>query len=108
MNLADGLKQLTRMCARYKCANCPMFDIGFCSLGQKDRSANANVKAAAIIEKWAEENPEPVYPKWGEWFLQTCQVGITADGKHDWDGLLLSHIPADLAQKLGIEPKEGT
>ena len=67
---------------------------------------DVNEKAAAIIEKWAVENPEPVYPMSGEWFLRTCQVRITADGKNDWDGLLWSHIPADIAQKLGLESKE--
>ena len=117
MNLADGLIQLTRMCARYKCANCPMCDIGFCSLGQKDRSANANVKAAAIIEKWAEENPEPKYPTWGEWLIeQGVYTGtFIVDEPKSGDTIvdiritdkIYQQIPDDIAQKLGLEPKEG-
>jgi len=58
MNLADGLKQLSQMCRMNFCADCPMSDIGFCSLDKTDRDANINDKAAAIIEKWARENSE--------------------------------------------------
>ena len=40
-------------------------------------------------------NPEPLYPSWQEWF-------DTFDRKIDVD----DPIPADIAEKLGLEPKE--
>lgn len=57
------------------------------------------------VMSWAAEHPEPVYPTWMEWFRQTGVVPCTQKYFHDW---LLTPIPADIAQKLGIEPKEGT
>ena len=67
------------------------------------------------IMAWAAEHPEPVYPTWGDWFVNRGML------PEKWDNLtsaymdvgcvpklIHSPIPADLAQKLGIEPKEGT
>jgi hypothetical protein len=66
-------------------------------------------KTEETVMSWAEEH-SLVYPTWLEWL---CEIGvipkvinceelyITAyNGIHD------NHIPADIAQKLGIEPKE--
>jgi len=59
------------------------------------------------VMAWAAEHPEPVYPTWGEWLLANRIIG---DADSDYAvGLLMrcKRIPADIAQKLGIEPKEG-
>ena len=63
-----------------------------------------------IVMKWAAEHPEPVYPTWVEYLVG---IGVipheirleTADALMDTH--LLKPIRADIAQKLGIEPKEG-
>ena len=63
-----------------------------------------------VVVPWAAEHPEPVYPTWVEYLVG---IGVipheirleTADALMDTH--LLKPIPADIAQKLGIEPKEG-
>ena len=54
------------------------------------------------VMQWAAEHPEPVYPTWGEW-LNT--YGVVSDNFFS-NAKMLDPIPADLAQKLGVEPKE--
>ena len=60
--------------------------------------------------QWEAEHPEPVYPTWGEWFTRiglyhdTSSANINAN---DLIGLLFTPIRADIAEKLGIEPKDG-
>jgi hypothetical protein len=65
---------------------------------------------------WAAEHPEPVYPTWCEWLVDKGVVnvarmpvdysgGIVTEIKPS--GKMYEHIPADIAEKLGIEPKEG-
>ena len=49
------------------------------------------------VMKWAAEYPEPVYPTWGE-YLHTLHNEPSSRE-------LSKPIPADIAQKLGIEPK---
>ena len=111
----EVMKQKKRMCEKYKGGGiCTSIDYNICPLKGHELcnkpitciNIDKIQEGEGIIMRWAADNPEPVYPTWGEWLLQTCQVGITTNGKNDWDGLLLSHIPADIAQKLGIEPKE--
>ena len=75
-----------------------------------------------IVMSWAAEHPEPVYPTWLEWLEK---MGIMADihdrlnnykqvmevcGKPLYSiptTKVFCPIPADIAKKLGIEPKEG-
>lgn len=78
--------------------------------------------AEKMIMKWAAEHPEPVYPTWKEWLIsmglvKEREIGETVelpDGSFletnkemytlvNWD----KPIPADVAQRLGVEPKEG-
>lgn len=67
-------------------------------------------KMAEVIMKWAEENPEPVYPAWGDW-LEKMGLIHWEDGDDDWHSVMVptfkmcTQIPADIAEKLGIEPK---
>lgn len=69
----------------------------------------------ASIEKnvmqWATEHPEPVYPRWGDWL---AEMGIIC-WENNGDGVysvmaptmkICTPIPADIAQKLGVQPKE--
>lgn len=65
----------------------------------------------ANIEKnvmsWAAEHPEPVYPSFAK-YLEQFGIIIRRDGALEAD-FFKAHEPmsADIAQKLGIEPKEG-
>ena len=71
-------------------------------------------KIESMVMSWAAEHPEPVYPTWKEWLEEQCVVvhfdSVDKHGiKVKWELTNKSnfHIPADIAQKLGIEPKEG-
>ena len=69
-------------------------------------SIGAFVLNTADIERkvmsWAAEHPEPVYPTWREWLSE--QGVLSAGGL--WEKAF-EPIPADIAEKLGIQPKEG-
>lgn len=60
-------------------------------------------KFETAIMKWAAENPEPEYPTWAEWMIEQGLCGADL-------GLMTrkayEHIPADMAQKLGLKPKK--
>ena len=57
------------------------------------------------VMSWASENPEPVYETWLE-FIKRYETGKpkSDNGFIYWMGT--TPIPADIAQKLGLEPKE--
>lgn len=57
-----------------------------------------------LVMEWSVEHPEPVYPTWTEYFRM---IGVFPS----WSGheiLNTTHIPAETAKKLGVEPKEVT
>ena len=72
------------------------------------------------VMQWAAEHPEPVYPTWREWqhsmfpdahkFIRPCEFGsrnrFECDKKICYE-CKKEPIPADIAEKLGIKPKEG-
>lgn len=72
------------------------------------------------VMQWAAEHPEPVYPTWAEWqksVFPDAEIDITpcAFGSRDRLNCFLEktcstckeqQIPADIAEKLGIKPKE--
>lgn len=63
-----------------------------------------------MVMEWAAEHPEPVYPTWWEWLYNIGAVArkLKPDvAEMVIDTGLLEPIPADIARKLGIEPKEG-
>ena len=59
-----------------------------------------------LVTAWAKENPEPVYPTWWSWLINegVIEKGSTYTGA--FDQLKTKSIPADIAEKLGVEPKE--
>lgn len=82
---------------------------------------DGNTDYADIEEKvaaWAAEHPEPVYPSWIDWLMSegviptnymaanSTDSGVRA-GTFYVTSKAFEHIPADIAQKRGIEPKEG-
>lgn len=73
-----------------------------------------------VVMSWATEHPEPAYPLWGEWLMSIgaahrsptgvpfqLKSGEIIDPPYEIVVNLYDPIPADTAEKLGIEPKEG-
>lgn len=107
------MRDWKRMCDEYKklyvydcCMHCSLDGLKSCG-GIWEMPKNTDWRLLEEkVDAWAEENPEPQYPTWAEWFLETNQVGRERH-MYDWHSLLHSPIPADIAEKLGIEPKGG-
>ena len=64
-----------------------------------------------VIETWAAEHPV-VYPTWAEWLVDSGvfpqkMSTIPSIAFNTIRDSLSVEIPADIAQKLGIKPKEG-
>ena len=113
-------KHLKRMCGRYgdNCIKCPLENKDFCSLSAGDRTTETYKKAEEIIMSWAAEHPEPVYPTWIAWLMSegviptnymaanSTDSGVRA-GTFFVTSKAFAPIPTNVAEKLGIEPKEG-
>ena len=93
---------------------CPMMNEPVMDAGEFDAE-----KLESVVTKWAAEHPEPVYPLWGEWLTSIGAArrvptgipvqlanGDIVDPPYDIEVNLYDHIPADIAEKLGIEPKD--
>ena len=121
-DFVQTMKDWRRMCKMFTtddedcCANCPMASITKSGCGAIFENDFADVADWAELERrvmdWAAEHPEPKYPTWGEWLMeQGILVPDTtyAEMKY-WCAVnhlkLSSQIPADIAEKLGIQPKE--
>lgn len=99
-------KNLERLCNTYrslsKCGTdeCPLYCENLCYARQivHIHGDDAGGLEDAVI-RWAAEHPEPVYPTWGEYLFSQHVVGVYAMRA------INTPIPADIAQKLGIEPK---
>lgn len=112
---SEVMKQLARMtnACNGKCDECPLDDSVLCTGPWCSGNMEGIAEAERIIMQWAEEHPDPVYPTWGEWFVEH---GDLVDGWQNatnaaWmantaRGVFMNPIPADIAQKLGIEPKK--
>lgn len=80
------------------------------------RNAEVETLRAAIEEALNERDHKQeqtcaVYPTWGEWLIQqgVLKAGTTTMYGITWQPVgdnLFEPIPADLAQKLGLEPKK--
>ena len=102
------MKQWQRMCGSMqggiaKCDNCPLLKV-ICQYKPNEKVHFA--EAEKIITDWAAKNPEPVYPTWREWLISIGVIGQMSTHSVIADTLSMTPIPADIAQKLGIESKE--
>lgn len=103
----EVMRQYDRMCSHYEeCADCPFHrNVIWCikKIGGK-RYVNENARPAEeIIMAWAAKHPEPVYPSYIEvfgWGHEKTWAEIK--------DILANPIPADLAKKLNVDPKEVT
>ena len=100
-----------RMCNMHKkkCSECKLQEN--CSLLNAFAYNDNEVKKFENeVMSWAAEHPEPQYPTWSEYL---ASIGVMKPAQPDktyevWFTQLYStNIPADIAHKLGIEPKEG-
>ena len=116
----DVMRQARRMCkAQEDCENCPLWNAEefFCKIDTTCYSDDSAIEN--IIMQWAAEHPEPVYPTWREWqnsifpdahkHITPCTFGsrdrFKCEGKTCYV-CMEQQIPADIAEKLGIKPKE--
>lgn len=96
-----------RMCKSYRsspngCTGCPLEDAKCykelpCHMGDPNK-----IEDAVMI--WANEHTTPVYPKWGQWFLNMAMVPLRYDKQNDWDAVINSRIPEWVAKRLDIAP----
>ena len=99
------------------CDKCDLRPFGCPAIYEKECDSADWQYVERVVAKWAVANPEPRYPTWGEWFAEQGELSanwkdlrvVSCSGKSSAGiiGLLYNEIPADIAQKLGIEPKEG-
>ena len=116
----DVMRQARRMCkAQEDCESCPLWNTAnfFCKLDTTCYSDDSVIES--IIMQWAAKHPETVYPTWREWQNSTfkdahkhitpCTFGsrdrFKCEGKTCYV-CMDQQIPADIAEKLGIKPKE--
>lgn len=96
-------KYMNQECYR---RDCPLVHKGFCSKPVLFYTREDIQEAEEIITKWAAEHPEPEYPTWEEWlnttpFIDKVKRSSGTYTTYNWK----KPIPADIAEKLGIEPK---
>ena len=120
----EVIKQFKRLCKSINPAKCTR---GECPMGCENIGQCRKVaferpeKFEEQVMAWAAEHPEPVYPTWKEWLVKLGIVSFDVDFHSilDTRPTTLTNtvkayineegskpIPADIAQKLGIEPKE--
>ena len=102
----EVMHEVNRLCmSRNVCDNdCPLENMGCCgNLGAHCSNPLQVERIEDTVTAWAAEHPEPVYPTWGEYIRN-----ITGLDPVEVNGMRLAltrTIPADIAQKLGIEPE---
>ena len=120
-------KELERMCNSYhavsgKCSTdeCPLYCEDLCyAQAMVHVHGDDACNLEKVVMSWAAEHPV-VYPTWLEWMKSMGVIpymmglvtvrdedGAFCDGHVNITEKTLKPIPADIAEKLGIEPKEG-
>lgn len=121
---SEVMRQAKRMCESFSdghCSECPIGDANALECGITVTSKMDCEEVERRVMQWAAEHPGPVYPTWDEWqksVFPDAEIDITpcAFGSRDRLNCFLEkkcstckeqQIPADIAEKLGIKPKEG-
>jgi hypothetical protein len=102
----EVMRQVNRICSYYqaKCEDSGCLLRNVCGvIGNHSSNKKQAMQIEELAMKWAAEHPEPVYPTWYTWLIMMGAVGSVEDLFSD----LQRPIPADIAERLGIEPKEG-
>ena len=119
MEICDFLKSWKRMCKAMTemngCEDCQIVrNTHSARCGDMPCEMNDVESIVREVEKWAAEHPEPAYPTWEEWLREMDVVESVQSYLSNQKILTIltnnvkNPIPADIAQKLGIEPKEVT
>ena len=117
-DFVQTMKDWRRMCKAQEtiektdpCRVCPLANNGNDCCGiYEDNDGNDTRDYAhieGVIARWAKEHPEPVYPSMAK-YLEKFGITIRRDGSLQAD-FFKAHEPmdADIAEKLGMKPKEG-
>lgn len=114
----EVMRQYKRMCRGEECNGCDFYKFKT-SLSHQMACLRFlkeyPVEAEALVMNWAAEHPEPVYPTWAEYLNS---IGVTISDRpfpapnipvyvYQAGAKMFEPIPAEIAKKLGIEPKEG-
>jgi len=114
----EVMSERARMCNTLSkdyndCSDCPLHKVrlkeGYntCYLYFTERYKDSE----KLIMKWAAEHPKPLYESWFEYLVRIgvlskeAQRVITSYTKRTYHDLS-APIPADIVQKLGLQPKE--
>lgn len=107
------IRQFKRMCRYYNGEKdkCPLYCKGHgCNISHCRMLAFEDEKFANVVKTWAAAHEEPIYPTWGEYLLDK---GIVEAHRPIEGGVnytptvkMKCHISADIAEKLGLKPKE--
>lgn len=114
-DFVQTMKDWRRMCntmdTLYGDKCCDVCSLGGCCAVYEQDGTEDYAEIERKVMEWAKENPEPVYPTWWKYL---CMIGVIPDELGDKTlgemivySLMNTPIYADIAQKLGIEPKEG-
>lgn len=115
----EVIKQFKRMCRYYNGHkfDCPLYCKGHgCNISHCRMLAFDDKKFANVVMAWAAEHKEQVYPTWLHWLKQQGVIGEKVTQERIggiaatimvFNQMAYEPIPADIARKLGIEPKEG-
>lgn len=121
---AEVMRQARRLCEEQQnmdcCVSCPMQGKEGCMVVADVENIDY-VETERKIMDWAAEHPEPVYPSWTEGWKQLFPDGdgVPCPGRFDMKYYVKNctemscakcknaPIPAEIAKKLGIKPKEG-
>lgn len=79
------------------CEKCPLKGFGCPAIYEKECDGINWDFIEKEVTKWAAEHPEPVYPTWENW--------LTSLGVQTYNELS-NPIPAHIARRFGIIPKE--
>ena len=96
----EVMRQWRRFCKSHNhCGECEFDGKGICGEAHLSDVPYSDIELR--IMAWAAEHPEPVYPTWYRWLTV---MGAVASSDDLWTDLQQT-IPADIAERLGIEPK---
>ena len=106
MEYGEMMRQFRRFCAAqaamaehaemgFQCFGCPLENNSVCDKLPDAVKPEDVAEVERVVTRWAEEHPV-VYPTWYEWLTSVYPAA--------WALIADKPIPADIAQKLGIEP----
>lgn len=102
-------REKRRMCNSYQqCIECPFADdtTACLALPVNSRRDDIMMKVESTVMSWAAEHSEQVYPTWLE-FVKRFETGGPKSDVNFIIWMRTTSIPADIAEKLGLQPKEG-